>query len=201
LDIEGANAYGVRNRMVIAANCIDPASMPSAPDRGILLTRFPKLRGHRIFLYLGRLDPQQKGLDLLVRAWARVRDQDRGCLVLVGPDWRTGRSQLEGIAGDVGSDVVFTGPFRAMRNGACAEPRLTSSCIPSRLEAGVPFSVLEAMPPLGRSCLRPADPDGMIRLRGRVVVEPHVESIASGLRRWVPWDPTSFRAMGQRGAR
>jgi glycosyltransferase involved in cell wall biosynthesis len=199
LDIEGADAYGVRNRMVVAPNCIDPATMPPAADRGILQTRFPELRGRRIFLYLGRLDPQQKGLDLLVRAWARTGGRDRTGLVLVGPDWRTGRSQLEGIAGDVGSDVVFTGPASGDEKWSLlAEADVFVH--PSRWEAGVPFAVLEAM-----LASRPilisgsADPDGIIRSReSALVVDPDVVSIASGLRTLATLSSEELHAMGRR---
>jgi glycosyltransferase involved in cell wall biosynthesis len=199
LDIEGARAYGVRNRVIVAPNCIDPASMPPMADRGMLQSRFPELGGRRIFLYLGRLDPQQKGLDLLVRAWARIEGRDRPGLVLVGPDWRMGRSQLEEIAGAAASDVVFTGPA----SGNDKWSLLAEADVfvhPSRWEAGVPFAVLEAM-----LASRPilisgsADPDGTIRSReAGLVVDSDLISIASGLRAMAALRTDELQAMGRR---
>jgi glycosyltransferase involved in cell wall biosynthesis len=200
LDVDGAREYGVRNRFVLAPNCIDPTVTPSKIDRALLRTRYPELEGRRVFLYLGRLDLQQKGLDLLVRAWAKVDRRGLPALVLVGPDWRRGRRQLEGVAGDVGSDVIFAGPTSGDEKWSL----LAAADVfvhPSRWEAGVPFAVLEAML-ASRPILisRSADPDGIIRSRkAGVVVDPHVESIASGIRAMGAMGADELQTMGQRG--
>ncbi len=64
-----------------------------------------------IVLNHGRLS-YKKGLDVLLRAFARVCDQVQDCrLVLVGPDDEGIRAELEALASDlgIGNDVIFTG--------------------------------------------------------------------------------------------
>src|SRR5205814_3052245 len=57
------------------------AIMPTAVEKppgpslaGCFRTRYPQLNDHRILLFLSRLD-EKKGLDLLLRAFAQVRQQ------------------------------------------------------------------------------------------------------------------------------
>jgi glycosyltransferase involved in cell wall biosynthesis len=55
-----------------------------------------------VFAYLGRLHVEHKGLDLLVKAFARIATQANAYLVLVGPDWAGGRQILEQLASQLG---------------------------------------------------------------------------------------------------
>ena len=70
---------------------------------------------HRIFVYLGRLDPYQKGLDLLLEAWqdAVGRSEQEVSLALVGPSWKEGTEQLTELRRRLGLEgsVCFTGPL------------------------------------------------------------------------------------------
>ncbi len=70
-----------------------------------------------IVLNHGRLS-YKKGLDVLIRAFAKVREQVPDCrLVLVGPDDEGIRAGLEALASElgIGSDVVFTGELAGAR--------------------------------------------------------------------------------------
>ena len=96
-DAKEIRAYGVRNQIVVAPNGIDLGSVPQGINPGQLATRFPRLQGKRIFLFLGRLDPDVKGLDLLVEAFAAA-DLEGAALVFVGPDWRGGQKQIVQLA-------------------------------------------------------------------------------------------------------
>jgi glycosyltransferase involved in cell wall biosynthesis len=170
-DLEGTKAYGVRNRFIIAPNCIDPAQMPADLDGTVIGRRFPAVVGKRLFTYIGRIDPEQKGLDTLLRAWAGASSRDRGALVLVGPDWRGGRARLEGLASHLGiADSVF---FFGFVSGKEKWDVLQSTDVfvhPSRWE-GAPFAVLEAML-AGKPLLLtpPADPSGLVAQAGAGVV-------------------------------
>jgi glycosyltransferase involved in cell wall biosynthesis len=186
LDADGARAYGVRNRIVIAPNGIDLGNMPAKADRALLRRRFPEVDERRVFMYLGRLDPEQKGLDLLLRAWDQARTRSASVLVLVGPDWRDGRGRLEQIAADLElqDSVLFAGRLSGTEKWSL----LAAADIfihPSRWEAGVPFAVLEAM-----VASRPllvtgaADPDRLTaRYRAGWIAEPDLTGLTAALER------------------
>ena len=55
-----------------------------------------------VFAYLGRLHVEHKGLDLVVKALARIPTPANAYLVLVGPDFAGGRQTLEQLAGQLG---------------------------------------------------------------------------------------------------
>ena len=55
-----------------------------------------------VFAYLGRLDINHKGLDLVVKAFARIAAPANAFLVLVGPDFAGGRQRLEQLASQLG---------------------------------------------------------------------------------------------------
>ena len=54
-----------------------------------------------MFMFIGRLDSWQKGLDLLVEAFAHARLAE-AALVLVGPDHRGSRRELAALAERLG---------------------------------------------------------------------------------------------------
>jgi glycosyltransferase involved in cell wall biosynthesis len=143
-DLRGLRSFGVRNTAVLAPNGIDLGSIPQRTDDQALFTRFPELSSKRIFMFLGRLDPEQKGLDLLIEAFGLAREPGVA-LVVAGPDWRSNRIRLEKLADThaVADRVVFSGPLFGQEKFDF----LAGSDVfvhPSRWEAGVPFSVLEA---------------------------------------------------------
>jgi glycosyltransferase involved in cell wall biosynthesis len=51
--------------------------------------------GNRCILWLGRFDPEHKGLDILLRAVACLSAADRPRLMLRGPDWRGRKAIVE----------------------------------------------------------------------------------------------------------
>lgn len=55
-----------------------------------------------VFAYLGRLHVEHKGLDLVVKAFARIVPQANAYLVLAGPDWAGGRRILEQLVSQLG---------------------------------------------------------------------------------------------------
>jgi glycosyltransferase involved in cell wall biosynthesis len=178
VDADGLKNYGVRATAVMAPNCIDLSAIPD--DLG--LSHTPD-KNSKLVLFLGRLDPDQKGLDLLLEAMASPRNNSVR-MVLAGPDWRGGRPKLEETARNLGlSDrISFTGTV----HGRDKWDLLAAADVfvhPSRWEAGIPFSVLEAMA-TGRPLLltQSADPQGLAERSGAAVrVAPDAESIAQGL--------------------
>ena len=199
---EAIRNYGVCVPIVTAPNGLDPAEVPSSCDPEFLSRRFPIVRGKRVLLFLGRLAPFHKGLDLLLQGFNRSQLTD-AVLVLVGPDWRGSRAALEHLSRELGVQdrVVFAGPAYgcdkfALLAGADIFVHL------SRWE-GVSLAVLEAAA-MGKPCLLTpaADPCGMVaRHCAGFVVPPEVNPIADGLRRALESPPDVLRAMGSRARR
>jgi poly(glycerol-phosphate) alpha-glucosyltransferase len=199
-DVQGLRSYGVTNNIIVAPNGIEVDPTPAAFDETVYSQLDDRLRGRRLFLYLGRIDPEQKGLDLLLRAFAACRP-DNSALVLAGPSWRGGRHQLEQLASSLGMEdrVIFAGPvFGPRKNDFIRAADVFVH--PSRWEAGVPFSVLEAAA-FERPCLLTvaADSDAILaRGGGAVSVSPDLDGIAAGLRQMADAPVDTLRAMGAR---
>lgn len=106
LETEQLRALGFKNPIIEAPLGTDlPQRMAdfSDPDKTLL--------------FVGRIYPV-KGLDLLIRAWAEIKDvarANRWCIKLVGPDQSGYVQTLKDLCADVGlsvgEDVVFTGPL------------------------------------------------------------------------------------------
>jgi len=75
------------------------------------LAKWPTLRGKRLAITMGRLNPK-KGIDLLIEAFARTLSQDSSWhLVIAGPDKDDLQDQLQALAARLGiaHRVTFTG--------------------------------------------------------------------------------------------
>ncbi|GGI05452.1 glycosyltransferase [Egicoccus halophilus] len=150
-------------------------------------------------LYLGRYDPEHKGIDLLLRACAALPAGRRPQLRLHGSDWRGGRVRVEGLVADLGlADVVTVGPPVHGEHKWRVVARARGLVYPSRWE-GFGNSLAEAAA-LGVPCL--ATPYPLARELGAagacLVVPPTVEDLADGLRRLIA---PQAAAVGQRARR
>lgn len=190
---------GVTCPIVMVPNGLPPDADMSATGRDALCAEQPSLRGRRIFMFLGRLDLWQKGLDLLLEAFAQARLHD-AALVIVGPDDRTTRGSLAKLADRVGvsANVLF-------RDAAFGQDRanlLAAADIfvhPSRWE-GVSLSVLAAAA-AGKPCLitRAADPLGALEAaHAAIVADANVTSIAAALQRANTASGEELQAIGER---
>lgn len=102
--------------------------------------------GAKRLMYAGRIDDDQKGIDLLIEAFARLAQSTPGLeLVLMGPDWNGSTTRLKKLASkiDVGKKVHFTDYLKReeyLQNLRSADLFV----LPSRFE---PFGIvlLEAM--------------------------------------------------------
>lgn len=197
-DEEGLRSLGVRANVVVVPNGIDPTLVADHVDAELLRRRFPQLGGKRIFLFLGRLDPVPKGLDLLLQAFAMARPAN-AALVLVGPDWRENLRRLQDKAQElnVGDRVVFAGPAYGREKWSCLAA--TDVFVHTSRWEGFSFSVLEAMA-MGKPVLvsRPADPGDIGDYGAGVRVEPQVDQIAEALRTFANLSSEHLKRMGQR---
>ncbi len=186
---------------MIVPNGIEPVASPLPAPAGLLLARHPQLLGKRVFLYVGRLDPLQKGLDILVAAMARAGSGDIA-LVIAGPDWRSFRRRVEVMirSSPTPATLIVTEALVG-RDKLDALVEAAVFVHTSRWE-GLPHAVLEAAV-LARPCLvsRAADPLGRLAETGAaVVVSPDVASVADGIRRMREMSTEALTAMGE-GAR
>ena len=163
---------GYRGRILVAPNGVSvPDDVTWTPQGGYLL-------------YLGRFDPEHKGLDLLLHAVAALPREQRPQLRLHGPDWRGGKQVVTDLVAALGlGDWVTVGA--ALYGGEkWAVLRCASGFVyPSRWE-GFGNSLAEAAA-IGVPCLATPYPLAL-HLRSRdacLVVEPDARALALGLRR------------------
>jgi glycosyltransferase involved in cell wall biosynthesis len=139
-----SSLYGERGRVVPSG--IDPAEFTELPRPGSFRERHPQLLGRVCFLFLGRLDVQHKGLDLLMPAFARlVEEYPEIHLVLVGPDEDEGAAQIHALAKRLGieSAVTLTGLLSGSDKLAALQDA-DVFVLPSRFE-GLSIALLEAL--------------------------------------------------------
>jgi glycosyltransferase involved in cell wall biosynthesis len=120
-------------------NAIELAAVPPPPAP-------PAARSH--WGFLGRLAVEQKGLDILARAYAQATTSAGSTIppvTLSGPDFRNGKQTLEALAKElmIQQRLGFAAPvFGAAKWDFLAQTRIFLH--PSRWE-GMPFALLEAM--------------------------------------------------------
>lgn len=73
---------GLISPSVVEPNGVDLAASPGSAER--FLARYPQLRGRRVLLFVGRLNPE-KGFEILIPAFAQAQQEDV-TLVIVGSD-------------------------------------------------------------------------------------------------------------------
>jgi glycosyltransferase involved in cell wall biosynthesis len=98
------------NELVVNYGVPEPGGDPTRQREGFL-ERFPRLRGKRILLFLGRIHPK-KGCDLLIEAFASVQRLDGSLeLVMAGPDQVGMQEELQQLAErlSVGKSITWAG--------------------------------------------------------------------------------------------
>ena len=199
-EVEDLRAYGTRAAIVVAPNAIDPDSISLAAPLGHAAAPGSGSAAEPLeFVFLGRLDSAQKGLDLLLEGFAQA-GLAQANLRLIGPSWRESQTSLETLARRLGvaSQVVFSGPTYGQRKIDLLA-RASVFVHTSRWE-GLAFSVLEAAS-LSRPCLLTpaADPRGSFaRAEAAIVVEPSGQAIASAMQRFARMAPAERLEMGRR---
>lgn len=196
-DAAAAQEAGFTSPVEIIPNGIDTGEVHGV-EATHLSKVIPQLAGRRVLLFLGRLDIDQKGLDVLIDAVSR--DRTGLGLALVGPSYKGGRKTLEERTGALGLDdrVVFLGPAFGLE-----KLRLLSGADvfvhPSRWE-GAPFSVLEAAACGLPAILSPiADPGGVLVRSGAALSgAPELETLEKTLAVLAALPADELRAMGLR---
>jgi glycosyltransferase involved in cell wall biosynthesis len=102
---------GIGNKAVVSPNAVDAPEPSTRMASGRFRVRYPHLSDRRIVLFLSRLD-SKKGLDILLQAFARVRQQyPDSTLVVAGSGEVPFVSRVREQAARLGlaSDVVWAG--------------------------------------------------------------------------------------------
>jgi glycosyltransferase involved in cell wall biosynthesis len=180
-------ALGYTGPVVVASNGVDAPTGPGW-DGG----------SGGYVLWLGRFDPEHKGLDLLLRALRVVPPAERPHLRLNGPDWRARKSKVVAMVRNLGlqewvtvGEAVYGDDKRSLLRAASGfvYPSRWDACPNSTLEAvslGVPTLVTPY--PLGR----------FFAARGAAVLaQPDPAGLADGLRRL---QSPEVDAVGPRGS-
>jgi poly(glycerol-phosphate) alpha-glucosyltransferase len=195
---EHLERYGVRAPIVFVPNGVEPPAAVPVGHRP-LSRAHPELDGRAILLFLGRLEPVQKGLDLLLAAMERTERTDLA-LVLAGPDYRNGRRHVRRLIERTRSRApILLGDPLIGRDKIAALAEADVFVHTSRWE-GMPHVVLEAAAqarPLFLTTV--ADPANRLRAaNAAVVVEPVVDAILEGLQRICAMTPRERAGMGRR---
>lgn len=195
-------SLGLSNPVAIVPNGVDLPD-PDASATPFLET-FPRARGRRLILFLGRLHPK-KGLPHLVDAWARVM-RDRSAhrdwlLVVAGPDQLGHSAEIVQRVAERGivDHVEFTGPlYGTLKESALAAA--SAFVLPSFSE-GFSVAILEAMASrlpvlVTRQCNLDVEAFG-----AGFLAEPDVDSVARQLAAFLALSDDERRDMGSRGRR
>lgn len=197
VEAEDYRRFGLTNPIVLIPNGVEPAPALS-PD--LFWGQYPHLRQQPFLLFLGRLHPK-KGVDLLCRAFARVRPlAPEWHLVIAGPDSGHTQASLAALARELGvaTRVTFTGLLsREQKASALAAARCY--VLPSHSE-GFSMAALEALaagvPALvTRQCHLPE----VSVERCGWEAEPTVDSLEQALCAVVACSTTDLAARGARG--
>lgn len=163
-DTDSIKDYGIRVPVVLAPNGIDPGTIPPPSRSGTVANRLKTYKNHKLFVYIGRLDIEQKGLDLMFKAFEKALKKNSNLLLLlVGPDWKGGQQRLEQMKDKLhlNGNVVFWGSAYDTEKFDLLYS--ADFFIHTSRWEGLSLSVLEALA-LGKPCLvsHPADPMGLI---------------------------------------
>jgi glycosyltransferase involved in cell wall biosynthesis len=134
-------------------------------------------------LFLGRFDPEHKGLDLLLGALARLQPAERPQVRLHGPDWRGGKAQVVDLVDRLGlQEHVQVGAAVYGDEKHATLTRAAAFVYPSRWE-GFGNSLAEAAA-IGVPALATPYPlaQHLAELGACTVVEPEAEALAEALR-------------------
>jgi glycosyltransferase involved in cell wall biosynthesis len=141
---KASSLYGNCGKVI--PNGISPIEFADMPPADSFRDRYPHLKGKLCLLFLGRLDIQQKGLDMLIPAFARLcKSISHVHLVLAGPDEDDGAHRVQELARQHGVEdsITLTGLIEG-KDKLAALQEADVFVLPSRFE-GLSIALLEAM--------------------------------------------------------
>lgn len=184
------------NEEVVAFGTNPPPAF-SEPVREAFLAAHPDLAGKRLILFLGRIH-EKKGCDLLIKAFAQVRDLDPAAhLVMAGPDGGDWMPTLQALARELGiaDRITWTGMLLGdLKWGAfhASDAFILPShqenfgiAVAEALGCGLPALISDKV-----NIWREVEADG-----AGIVGTDTVDGTVASLTRWLTMDPTLAAAM------
>lgn len=152
-----AEQAGARSRPLVLPLDVDTRRYENLPGPESFLRRFPQAAGRALVLFLSRLDPK-KGLDILLPAFAKVREQHPNAMLVIagdGPDRYVVKLHQLATRTGVAPHIIWTG-FLGGVEKLSALSAATLFVLPSRsenfgialveaLSAGLPCIVTEGV--------------------------------------------------------
>lgn len=173
---EWLRAYGVHTPIIEVVNGFAPEDV-----HPVEMLKW-RTEGPPRLLYLGRMDSHNKGLDILLDAFAQLTGQTDAQLTLQGPDWGDKQAMIKRAAKlGLGDRCVFRDPDFD-KEAALISAEHDIFLLPSRFE-GFGLSALEAM--LAGRVVLVSDVAGIaphVRASGAgVVISSDISHVKSGL--------------------
>ncbi|MBP6505931.1 MAG: glycosyltransferase [Opitutaceae bacterium] len=185
------------HRGLVLPNGIAPADFVTLPERGEYRRQHPGLGDRVLFVFLGRIDIQQKAVDVIVEAFARLAvERPEAMLLLAGPSEGADSAEVRRLVAErgLGDKVRFLGLVTGPEKLALLRDA-DVFLMPSRYE-GLSIALLEAMASGLPVVL--SDRAGLHRQVARydcgLVVAPEAESVVGAMRAMM--DPTARARQG-----
>jgi len=193
---------GIATSSFLVPNGVDIAHIPTHNDPERIRHRLPDTTGKRIFLFLGRLAIDHKGLDLLIEAIALAKDDLQDALfVIAGPDIDGSQAQLRQLTAQHGIEALLCFPGAFFDQDKYDLMALADVFLhPSRWE-GHPTGMLEAMA-FGLPCIATVETNlgaAIQTANAGFVMMANTEAIAAGLRAAMAQNGEKLEEMGDRG--
>jgi poly(glycerol-phosphate) alpha-glucosyltransferase len=201
-EAKGIRRAGYRGPIVVIPNGVDVDRFNQLPHPDDADREWGALKGRRVALFLSRLSAE-KGLDLLIPAWADIcGEASYGdvMLVLTGPDDRGYGRVVDRLIEQhgVGKHVLRTGPAYDLDKDRLIS-RADAFVLPSYSE-GFSVAVLENMAAGKPVLITPGCNFPQVAERGAgLCVVPDRAAIREGLRRLLDMSPPERQEMGQLG--
>lgn len=177
------------------------ARVPNILDRSLMAQTTIRRQVGDLWVFIGRLDVEVKGLDALLAGFARFRScrRRRGArLVIAGTDFRGGMARLQRLAEKLGISrcIDLLGPAF----GTAKAELLNRTAVflhPSRAD-GLPYAVLEALAYGRPVMLSPSInlAEAVARRHAGWVAQPTPESIAQTFEKMASASPEELEAAG-----
>ncbi len=201
-EMEDAQAYGTRSPIEIMNQGFEIDEVPSLMNRRYLQERFTQFRNSFKILYVGRIEPVQKGLDLLIAAIHKLVSADNRvdlCLFMFGSTHKKqDQQQVESLIKRFGlSEKVILPGFIQAPDKYHAMASADVFLHTSRWE-GLPLSVLEAAA-CGVPCIvTPGSyvDDVVRKYDAGLTVDGDADSIAQGIKTALELPPSELKKKG-----